>query len=132
MSDWSCEDNSLNVEKAAQEADRRRYPRHKCKLPMAIRSNGNRFPVRGETTDVSLSGCYVTTILPSPVGTEIEFCCWVGETPIACKAVIRTCDPGVGNGIEFLNLEGTALAVLGDHLDSLDDSDRDKPMGVIH
>lgn len=113
--------------------ERRHYPRLKCRLPMEIRSKACSFPMRGETTDVSLSGCYVSTMLPLPVGTEIEFRCWVAATPITCRAMIRTADPGVGNGIEFLDLDDLSKAILAYHLDRLqsDDIQLNEPTGVI-
>ena len=106
-----------------QPPDRRRYPRVKCQLPFEIRLQGSQFPIRGETIDVSLGGCYVGTMLPIPIGTEFAFRCWVAATPIACQAVIRTSDPGVGAGIEFLQLDHLSLAILAYHLDRLQSND---------
>ena len=118
----------------AKPPDRRRYPRLKCQLPTEIRPAHSSFPMQGETTDVSLGGCYVATMFPMPVGTTIDFRCWVAATPIACKAIVRTADPGVGNGIEFLDLDGLSRTVLARHLDSLqaNHAEINEPTGVIH
>ena len=113
--------------------NRRRYPRFKCQLPTEIRTPNSQYPIQGETTDVSLCGCFVATVFAMPVGTEIDFRCWVGETAVACKAVVRTSDPGVGNGIEFLDLDAPSQEILGRYLDSLQESatQADEPSGVI-
>ena len=102
-----------------QVSDRRQAPRVRVQLPIEIRTKGTRFAIRGETIDVSVTGCYVGSMQPMAVGTEIEFRCWVGARPIDCKAVIRTCDPCVGNGIEFLELDDLSKSILGYHLHKL-------------
>src|SRR5947208_12144199 len=52
-------------------------------------------------SDVSGNGCYVETILPLPVGTTLRVDFYLENQHIKISAVVRTCDPGVGNGIEF-------------------------------
>jgi len=114
--------------------DRRRYPRFKCRLPVEIRPESSNFPIQGETMDVSLGGCYVATVFPLPVGTRVDFRCWVNDRPVACKAVICTSDPGVGNGIQFIALDDQDSAWLGRHLDELQtrDNEVNAPTGAIH
>ena len=117
----------------AEPPDRRQAPRIRCQLPIEIRTKGSRFANRGETTDVSLTGCYVGTMQPMPVGTQIEIRCWVGSRPIECKAVVRTCDPCVGNGIEFSALDDLSKGILGYYLHQLQSKDEtvNEPIGVI-
>ena len=117
----------------ANAPDRRRHPRLKCQLPVEIKTVGSRFPIRAETTDVSLTGCYVSMMTPLQKGCEVEFRFWVAATPISCKAVVRTSDPGVGNGIEFLSIDDLALSILGYRLQRLQEEDGriDEPTGVI-
>ena len=114
--------------------DRRRHPRHGCQLPVEIRLVTSSFPIQGETTDVSLGGCYIATMFPLPVGTNVDFRIWVGSTRIACKAAIKTSDPGVGNGIEFLDLDELSRSILFQYLNSLQtaDSPVNAPTGAIH
>jgi len=113
--------------------DRRQSPRLQCRLPIEIRTKDMRFAVRGETTDLSVTGCYVSTMQTMAVGAEIEFRCWVGPTAIDCKAVIRTSDPNVGNGIEFVDLDEASAAVLTAYLDRLqtDELRFNEPTGII-
>jgi hypothetical protein len=113
--------------------DRRQSPRLRCQLPVEIRTQGSRFANRAETTDVSLTGCYVATMQPMPLGTELDLRCWVGARPIDCRAVVRTCDPCVGNGIQFLDLDDLAKSILGYYLSRLQAEDEtvNAPTGVI-
>ncbi len=117
-----------------QPPDRRRYPRFKCRLPVELRPESSSFPIQGETTDVSLGGCYVATVFPLPTGTKVNFRCWVCDRPVACKAVICTSDPGVGNGIKFLDLDELGTVWLAKHLDELHgrDNEVNGPTGAIH
>ena len=99
-----------------------------------MRPQQSSFPLQVETTDVSLGGCYVATMFPLPMGTVIDFRFWVSGTPIACKAMIRTADQGVGNGIEFLDLDELSIETLSMYLDSFVSQDAlaHEPVGVIH
>ncbi len=125
--------SATQAENGGAPPDRRQAQRIRCQLPIEIRTRGSRFAVRGETTDVSITGCYVGSMQPLPVGTEIEFRCWVGARAIDCKAVIRTCDPCLGNGIEFLDVDGLSKSILGYHLHKLqaEDEDATEPAPVI-
>ena len=100
--------------------ERRRFPRYKCELPVEITMPGLQFPCLGRTTDVSLGGCYISSWLNRAVGTEVELKLWVGDIGVKMKAIIRTSDPGVGNGVEFKGLDETGKQDLSDYLDHLD------------
>lgn len=100
--------------------ERRRYPRFKCIIPVEIRFPGVSFPSQGQTTDLSLCGCYIGSGFNMNVGTEIELKLWIGDVGVKTAAVVRTSDPGVGNGIEFIGLDEPGKQTLSDFLDRLD------------
>jgi hypothetical protein len=115
--------------------ERRRYPRMRCCVPIELRPVNSNFPLQGETTDLSLGGCYVATTFPLAAGTEIEVRCWIGETRIGCRGRVCTSDPGVGNGIRFCDLDGLSRDSLSNYLSSLESSrcsEANEPTGVIH
>jgi len=60
-------------------------------------------PIRGATADLSLSGCYVETIFPFAIGTTLELKLKVDGTLLVLAKVV-TCDPQVGNGIQFTKM----------------------------
>jgi len=60
-------------------------------------------PLRGATSDLSETGCYIESIFPFPVGTTLEMSLQVDTTVLALGTVV-TCDPQVGNGIKFTKM----------------------------
>ena len=102
--------------------DRRRHTRYKTVLPVEIGREGQSFGVRGETTDVSTSGFYYSTMMQMPVGTMMNVKVWFDDTSLTCKAVVRTADPGVGNGIEFVDLDPKSQEALEQFLSTLPES----------
>lgn len=85
------------------EQDRRSSPRLKQKVPLELYVEGNDSPIRGATADLSLSGCYVETIFPLPKGTSLELKLQL-ESTLLLLATVVTCDPQVGNGIQFTRM----------------------------
>ena len=105
---------------AVDASNRRRFPRHKISFPLELRDERINTPMRINATDVSGNGCYVETILPLPVGTVLRVDFYMDNEHITMSAVVRTCDPGVGNGIEFTGLPADGKQRLQTYLDGLD------------
>ena len=101
-------------------ANRRRYYRHKISLPIEIRDERVQAPTRINATDVSGNGCYIETMMPMQIGTVLRIEIWIDTDRISATAVIRTCDPGVGNGIEFTGLPADGKIKLQKYLDAVD------------
>jgi hypothetical protein len=100
--------------------NRRRWPRHKISFPIELRDERINTPMRINATDVSGNGCYVETILPLPVGTTLRVDFYLENQHIKISAVIRTCDPGVGNGIEFTGMPLEGKQQFQAYLDGID------------
>jgi len=83
--------------------NRRQYPRLKVSVPIELRTGNSEFPMRGATSDLSLSGCYVEMTFTFPVGTELELSLQL-EDPVLTLATVVTCDTQVGNGIKFTKI----------------------------
>ena len=83
--------------------ERRACPRVKINVPVEIRVEGAASPIRGATSDLSLSGCYVETIFPFPVGTGLDLKLQI-DSALPIDATVVTCDPQVGNGIKFTKM----------------------------
>jgi hypothetical protein len=101
-------------------SNRRRWPRHKISFPIELRDERINTPMRINATDVSGNGCYVETILPLPVGTTLRADFYLENQHIKISAVIRTCDPGVGNGIEFTGMPLESKQQFQAYLDGID------------
>ncbi len=101
-------------------SNRRRWHRHKISLPLELRDERVNAPLRINATDVSGNGCYVETMLPLPLGTMLRVDFWLDSEHIKITAVVRTCDPGVGNGIEFTGMPPETKTRMQAYLDAID------------
>ena len=83
----------------------RRWERHKINVLIALYDERTSVPIRITATDVSGSGCYVETLSPFPIGTALFAELWTGPEKIHTRALVRTSDPRIGMGIEFVGLK---------------------------
>jgi hypothetical protein len=83
--------------------DRREYARMKVSVPVEIQTDAGGRRIRGDTSDLSLGGCYVETIFPFPIGTNLDLQLSI-EATVLIAATVVTCDPQVGNGIRFIRM----------------------------
>ena len=83
--------------------NRREYPRVKVSVPVEVHVEGQASPIRGATSDLSVSGCYIETIFPFPVGTALDLKLQL-ESTLPIDATVVTCDPQVGNGMTFTKM----------------------------
>jgi hypothetical protein len=93
---------------------RRRWARHKIAFPITLQDE--RTVVRVTATDISGSGCYVEMLSPFLVGTALDAELWIGSERVTIRALVRTCDPRVGMGIEFVGLKIEDQKRFQDHL----------------
>jgi hypothetical protein len=98
----------------------RRWQRHKISLPLELRDERVGTPMRINATDVSGNGCYVETIMPLPTGTVLRIEFYLDSERVSISAVVRTCDPGVGNGIEFTGMPPEGKQRMQTYLDAID------------
>jgi hypothetical protein len=84
-------------------SEMRASPRVKVKVPVELYGPNSDVPLRGATSDLSETGCYIESIFPFPVGTPIEMSLELNETVLALGTAV-TCDPQVGNGIKFTKM----------------------------
>jgi hypothetical protein len=101
-------------------SNRRRWYRHKISFPLEIRVAHIKAPIRMNTTDVSGNGCYVASMMPLPAGTALKVDLWLNSEHVTITAVVRTSDPGVGNGIEFSGMPEDTKERMQDYLDAID------------
>jgi hypothetical protein len=83
--------------------ERREHRRLKIKVPIELYTENSSSPIRGATSDLSLTGCYIETIFPFPVGTQLEMKLQLEGTVLLLGTVV-TSDPQVGNGIHFTRM----------------------------
>jgi hypothetical protein len=57
---------------------------------------------------------------PFPIGTGLDAQLWMGAEGVTTRALVRTCDPRVGMGIEFVGLKTEDQRRFQDHLQAID------------
>jgi hypothetical protein len=101
-------------------SNRRRYHRHKIALPLEVRDERSNAPLRINASDVSANGCYIESMQPLPLGTSLRVDFWLDSEHVKVTAMVRTCDPGVGNGIEFTGMPASTKQRMQAYLDVID------------
>src|ERR1035438_5237552 len=99
-------------------AKQRKHPRFQAKVPLEIHIEGSNTPIRCATYDLSLGGCYVETMFPFPVGTNLELKLQLESTLLIVAKVVAHY-PLVGNGIQFVRILPEDLEELRAFMDSL-------------
>ena len=101
--------------------NQRKFNRHQIRFPLEIQDNrGGGSHLQTSATDISGRGCYVETLLPFPLGTPVQITFWMNSEKIRTAGMVRTSDPGVGMGIEFVGLDEAAQQRFQGLIESLD------------
>ena len=103
----------------------RQYPRFKAALPIELRPEGINAPLRAQTGDICLGGCYVEMMFTQEISTQLEITLWIGDTEISARGVVVSSHPSFGNGIKFTFVTAESRERLSQYLESL------KPFGGL-
>jgi len=96
-------DGEQNISSDAGRQNRRAYARVKLNVQVEMEAEGSDTPIRGATSDLSLGGCYIETLYPFPIGTNLDLKLQLDDT-LLIEARVVTFDPQVGNGIRFVRM----------------------------
>jgi hypothetical protein len=72
---------------------------------------------------MSLCGCYVKLLFPLPIGTAVDIRIAMEGGGVQAKGIIRTADPALGNGIEFIEIASPGRLQLEQYLEALSQED---------
>jgi PilZ domain len=94
-------------ETGTKEAERRGADRHifTASAEVVDMATGARFSTR--TTDLGPGGCFVDTLSPLPVGSEVHVSVRKGQTHFRCEGTVVYSQDGLGMGIGFESLDAT-------------------------
>jgi len=101
-------------------AQQRQFPRFKAALPVELRQPGESTPLRAQTADICLGGCYVEMSSTQQVSKEVEITLWIGQEKVVARGVIVSNHPAFGNGIKFTEVTEDGKARLQRLVESLD------------
>lgn len=105
---------------APSDEDKRKFPRHRVPFPIEIRGqDGVGSHMNTKSADISARGCYVETMLPLPVGKILNITFWIDSERISTAAIVRSCDGGVGMGIEFTGLDDKTRERLQEQIENM-------------
>ena len=99
--------------------ERRTYPRFPVKVQIELYEEGSDVPIHSETTDLSRGGCYVQLSLTLALGAYVHGRLWINSSPIRFRGRVVTRHPEFGNGLMFLELEGSGEQILAAYLDAI-------------
>jgi hypothetical protein len=117
---WTAELPKAEDAASVSPQSRRRWERHKISVVLALHDERVTTPMRLTATDISASGCYVETISPLPIGTSLKVDLWIASEKITTRSFVRTSDPGLGMGIEFMGLKPEDQQRFQEYLKALD------------
>jgi hypothetical protein len=109
--------------------DRRRRPRFEAALPVEVKS-AQATPIRAEITDISLNGCYVNTLFPVPLDSNVTIVFWLGDDKLVVKGKTCTSVLGLGCGIKFADLSAAAGQRLTEYLENRCKPAKDRRAGA--
>ena len=100
--------------------EKRKFPRQRVPFSLEIRDeHGTGAPMKTRAADINGRGCYVETMMPLPVGKILTITFWLSSEQISTPGVVRTCDGGVGMGIEFTALTPETQQRLQQQVDAM-------------
>jgi hypothetical protein len=73
----------------------------------------------GTTTDISLGGCFVRTTKPATPSARVRVWLTRDKKTVEVLARVRSVKPGIGMGLEFVDLDDTAYTVLQSWINAL-------------
>jgi PilZ domain-containing protein len=111
--------------------ERRKSTRHTVSAVVKVVDvrSGTRLTTRA--SDLGLGGCYVDTLTPFPVGTQVALELLRDRTVIALTGKIVYSHPGLGMGIAFVDAEPEHRASLEEWLESLSQATAPAPEAQI-
>jgi len=83
---------------------KRGHVRVKVSVPIELTPEGSETPLRTETADLSVRGCYIEMLFTLPVSTQLQVTLHAGGSTILMAGKIVTRDLNVRNGIEFMSM----------------------------
>ena len=92
--------------------DRRRFPRHRFVADTEITEIASNKRLGGRTSDLSMGGCFLDMVNPSPEGTEIRVTVHHASASFTALGRVVFVFPNVGMGVVFTNVEEDQLAIL--------------------
>lgn len=84
--------------------ERRHSLRYPGADPVFVAQEGSRFPITGSLVDISRSGCYVETVTPLELQTNVKLIISAMGHEFRARGIVRLCHTSMGIGVEFTEM----------------------------
>ena len=94
-------------------ADRRESPRYALILVAEVVEIASRATLTARSSDVSRTGCYIDTLNPVPMGSQVKVQLRSGDAVFEAEARVAYVCPGLGMGLHWgANVAAEKMALL--------------------
>ncbi len=90
----------------------RPQPRYAFRCEAQFCTRGTGAHMQGVLSDISLSGCYLETLTPFPIGSQVEVRFASNGKPLTFPGIVRVVHPNMGMGIQFVDMSGELTSAL--------------------
>ncbi len=94
------------------DSERRRSPRYRFVADVEIIEVASDTKLKARTSDLSIGGCFLDMLNPSPVGTEIRVTISHASANFVAIGRVAFVVPNMGMGVAFTNVDGNQMEVL--------------------
>jgi hypothetical protein len=101
------------------DSERRRAPRYPIIADAEITEIASETKLSARTSDLSVGGCFLDMMNPSPEGTEIAVRISRGDTTFTARGRVVFLFPNMGMGVMFTSVPASQQAVLEKWLEEL-------------
>jgi hypothetical protein len=101
------------------DSERRRAPRYPFIADAEVIETASDTKLSAKTSDLSIGGCFLDMLNPSPEGTEIQVRISHASTTFTARGRVVFVFPNMGMGVVFTRVEDNQLAALQKWLSEL-------------
>ena len=94
------------------DSERRRSPRYRFIADVEIIDAASDAQLKARTTDLSIGGCFLDMLNPSPKGTELRVTISHAGTTFTAVGRVAFVVPNMGMGVAFTNVDGNQFGIL--------------------
>ena len=100
------------------DSERRRSPRYRFVADVEVIEVASDTKLKARTSDLSIGGCFLDMLNPSPVGTEIRVTISHASANFVAIGRVAFVVPNMGMGVAFTNVDGNQMEILQRWLES--------------
>ena len=104
--------NALALKADRRSSERRVYPRFEWSMTANISELSGGPPAQARLADISLGGCYLDMLAPSPLNSRVRISLDIEREGFEATAEIKFSAPRMGMGLQFISMSDRDRALL--------------------